>query len=195
MPKTQSGATALDDALTQDQSATWAAMAALVRDGLVRNIGVSNFCESRLTRLLESKSTEEFIVPAVNQVELHPYLAQPALLEYCRKKGIHVTAYSPLGSQGSDLLHDETILEVAKELGVDAGQVLIAWGLARGTSVIPKSVTPSRVESNFESRNVTLSKAQMAKIDALDKGKRFVDPSSAWGVDIYCEKSDAGARL
>lgn len=191
MPKRASGETAIDEALTHDQSRTWSAMEALVRDGLVKNIGVSNFCQQRLTKLLKSAS----IVPAVNQVELHPYLAQPALLQYCADKGIHVTAYSPLGSQGSDLVTDETILAVAKEHGVDAGQVLISWGLARGTSVIPKSVTPKRVESNFESRNVTLTREQMARIDALDKGKRFVDPSSAWGVDIYCTKPETEARL
>lgn len=177
----------LNEALTADQFATWQEMEKLVSDGLVKNIGVSNFCPERLTKLLSSPALK--IKPAVNQVELHPYLAQPQLLKFCESKGIHLTAYSPLGSQGSDLLTDSTVLKIAKDKGVDAGQVLIAWALSRGTSVIPKSVTPSRVESNFKSASLELSSEDVKQLDALDKHKRFVDPSKAWGLDIYCEES------
>lgn len=185
--KSEDGKVMLNEALTADQFATWQEMEKLVSDGLVKNIGVSNFCPERLTKLLSSPALK--IKPAVNQVELHPYLAQPQLLKFCESKGIHLTAYSPLGSQGSDLLTDSTVLKIAKDKGVDAGQVLIAWALSRGTSVIPKSVTPSRVESNFKSASLELSSEDVKQLDALDKHKRFVDPSKAWGLDIYCEES------
>lgn len=162
-------------------------MEKLVEDGLVKNIGVSNFCPERLTKLLSSSGLK--IKPAVNQVELHPYLAQTDLLKYCESKGIHLTAYSPLGSQGSDLLTDPVVTDLAKNKGVDVGQVLIAWALSRGTSVIPKSVTPSRVESNFKAKDVQLTQEEISKLEGLDKHQRFVNPSKAWGVDIYFEES------
>lgn len=185
--KSEDGKVLLNQALTEDHFATWQEMEKLVEDGLVKNIGVSNFCPERLTKLLSSPGLK--IKPAVNQVELHPYLAQKDLLKFCTSKGIHLTAYSPLGSQGSDLLTDSTVAKIAKEKGVDAGQVLIAWALSRGTSVIPKSVTPSRVESNFKAKDVELTKEEVSELDALDKHQRFVNPTKAWGLDIYCEES------
>ena len=178
------GKVAIDETLTEDQSTTWTEMEALVDAGLVRDIGVSNFCPERLDKLLKTAK----ITPAVNQVELHPYNAQPELLKYCASKNIHLTAYSPLGSEGSDLLSDPTVSKIAEAHNVDVGSILIAWGLARGTSVIPKSVNPKRVESNFAAKDVSLSKDEIAQIDGLGKSKRFVDPSTAWGVDIYCQK-------
>ncbi|ORY73388.1 NADP-dependent oxidoreductase domain-containing protein [Protomyces lactucae-debilis] len=178
-PRNEAGKTAVDKALTDDPSPTWRAMEELVESGLVRNIGISNFCPSRIEQLLKSAK----ITPAVNQVELHPYLAQPKLLEYCKEKGIHLTAYSPLGSQDSDLLQDKTVLSIAEKHGVDAGRVLIAWGLTRGTSVIPKSVTPSRIRNNFQAQDVKLSEEDLAALAKLDKAHRFVNPR--WGLDIY----------
>lgn len=178
-PKNADGKTAINLALTDDPSPTWQAMEQLVDSGLVRNIGISNFCPSRIEQLLKAAK----IKPAVNQVELHPYLAQPALLEYCEKKGIHLTAYSPLGSQDSDLLQDKTVLSIADKHGVDAGRVLIAWALTRGTSVIPKSVTPSRIRNNFLAKDLKLDGADVEALNKLDKGHRFVNPR--WGVDIY----------
>lgn len=192
-PKDKDGKVLIDEALTRDQSATWHEMERLVEAGLVRNIGVSNFCPARLDKLLSSPDLK--IKPAVNQVELHPYNSQPKLLEYCKSKGIHLTAYSPLGSQGSDLLTDSHLTKLAESKGTDVGRLLIAWALERGTSVIPKSVTPSRIESNFGAKDVKLSPEEIKSIDDLNRDKRFVDPSGAWGVDIYCAESDTIAKL
>ena len=182
------GKMAIDTALTEDVSATWAAMEDLVSAGLVKNIGISNFSVQRIEKLL-SKAT---IPPAVNQVELHPYLSQQELLNFCHGKGIHLTAYSPLGSQDSHLLTDEKLVTLAKEKDVDVGRLLIAWALTRGTSVIPKSVTESRIQSNFLAKDVSLSTEDIQLIDSLDQGHRFVNPSKPWGVDIY---GKTGARL
>lgn len=190
-PKRKDGSIALNEALTNDQSKTWAEMEKLVDSGLVKNIGVSNFCPSRLEKLLKSAR----IKPAVNQVEVHPYNAQPELLRYCASKGIHVTAYSPLGSQGSDLLSDATLKRIAADHNVDVGRVCIAWALGRGTSVIPKSVTPDRIVSNYGAVDVVLSDDERSAIDALNKDKRYVDPSDAWGVDIYCAKKETAVNL
>lgn len=190
-PKTADGKVAIDETLTRDQSSTWREMERLVEAGLVRNIGVSNFCEARLTKLLGTCT----LVPAVNQVELHPYNAQTKLVEFCHAKGVHVTAYSPLGSQDSGMLDDEVLKDIATAHDVDVGRVVIAWALQRGTSTIPKSVTPSRVVSNFGAKDVVLTGEQVARIDALDKGKRFVDPSQPWGVDIYCAEEGTASKL
>lgn len=189
-PKDSNGKMLIDAKLTVDQSATWSEMENLVSEGLVKNIGVSNFCIERLEKLLGAPGLK--IKPAVNQVELHAYLAQPKLLSYCASKGVHLTAYSPLGSQGSDLLSDPVLTKLAEKKGVDVGRILIAWALQRGTSVIPKSVSPARVESNFKALEVELSADEVASIDALDKQHRFVDPSKAWDVDIYLEN---GSKL
>jgi len=130
-------------------SATWAAMEKLLDTGKVRAIGISNFNKRRIEELLKTAK----VVPAVNQIEAHPYLQQPELLEYLAEKGIHVTAYSPLGNNiyGKErVLDNPKVKEVAAELGVDVAKMLIAWAVKRGTSVVPKSVTKSRIESNFE---------------------------------------------
>ncbi|KAI8850396.1 NADP-dependent oxidoreductase domain-containing protein [Chytridium lagenaria] len=150
--KTQSDGTALTDAngkpVLDDVPIieTWRAMEALVDTGKVKSIGVSNFNVTKLKTLL----AEARIKPAVNQVELHPYLPQLDLLEYASKNGIHITAYSPLGSgQDPNLLEDEVVSQIATKNGKSVAQVLIAWGIQRGTSVIPKSSNPKRLEENF----------------------------------------------
>jgi diketogulonate reductase-like aldo/keto reductase len=129
---------------------TWGAMEALLSTGKVKAIGVSNFNERRLEELLKTAK----VVPAVNQIEAHPWLQQPELKAYHEKKGIHITAYSPLGNNiygKARVLDDPTIQEVAKEVGATVAQTLIAWAVSRGTSVVPKSVTAERIKSNFQS--------------------------------------------
>lgn len=124
-------------------------MEKLLDTGKVKAIGVSNFNERRLEELLKTAK----VVPAVNQIEAHPFLQQPGLMKYLEKKGIHVTAYSPLGNNiygKARVIDDAAVNEVAKEAGKDTAQVLIAWAVKRGTSVVPKSVTKSRIESNFQ---------------------------------------------
>lgn len=167
----------LDDA---PLSATWAAMADTRDQGLCRNIGVSNFSESKINGLLE----EGLSTPAVNQVELHPMLQQRGLLQWCDNHGIVLTAYSPLGStdrperlQSKDEprpLENGVIREIASKHGLGPGQVLIAWAIQRGTSTIPKSVSSEHLRANFEAARVQLSEEDMAAIAELDSNERIV---------------------
>jgi alcohol dehydrogenase (NADP+) len=160
---------------------TWRAMEECVDKGLVKDIGVSNFSKRKLQDLI-SKAR---IKPAVNQIELHPYLQLEELVEYCKKEGILLTAYSPLGSndrpsamKGADevpILEDPMIAEIAEKYKATPAQVLIAWALERGTSVIPKSVSPKRQEENLEAAELKLEAEDMKKIAALDKNARYVD--------------------
>jgi diketogulonate reductase-like aldo/keto reductase len=159
---------------------TWQAMEKLVDSGKVRSIGVSNFCVKDLEELLEYAQ----ILPAINQVELHPYLAQNKLLEFCKSKGITVTAYSPLGSKPAPgtVLFDPVVAEIAKKHNKSPAQVLISWALQRDTVVIPKSVNPQRIVENFDV-SCELTKEDMLALNKLDKGKRYVDPTEWWKVD------------
>ncbi|KAI9288953.1 NADP-dependent oxidoreductase domain-containing protein [Umbelopsis sp. AD052] len=170
-----------------DYTETYAAMEKLVGDR-VRAIGVSNFTITKLQKLLKTAT----ITPAVNQVELHPYLPQTELLDFCKQNKIHVTAYSPLGSTSGPVQQEPVILELAKKYNVEPAQVLISWAVKRGTSVLPKSVTASRIVNNFN--EVPLTAEDVNAIDAIGNNnppRRVVDPSSSWGSDIY----DAGAKL
>ncbi|EMG49125.1 GCY protein, partial [Candida maltosa Xu316] len=128
----------------------------------IRAIGVSNFTKKKLEKLLSSKGID--VVPATNQVEAHPLLTQPELYNYLKEKGILLEAYSPLGSSGSPLFKNETILEIAKKNGVEPAQLLVSWAVQRETVVLPKSVTESRIISNLET--FTLSDEDF---DALNK--------------------------
>ena len=167
---------------------TWRAMEECVDKGLVKDIGVSNFSKKKLEDLV-SKAR---IKPAVNQVELHPYLQLDELREYCEQEGILLTAYSPLGSGDRDpafkrpdekpILEDPTVAKIAEKHGATPAQVLIAWALERGTSVIPKSVSPKRLEENLQSARVQLDAEDMEKISALDKNDRYVD-GTFWCTD------------
>jgi alcohol dehydrogenase (NADP+) len=161
---------------------TWHAMARLVDAGLARAIGVSNFSVSKIRGLLDAGGP----LPAVNQVELHPYNPQPELLAGCAELGVHVTAYSPLGSadrpdmmRGSDdpiLLEHPVVRETAAAEGITPAQLLIAWALARGTSVIPKSENPKRIEENFAAAEIELSAGARAALDGIEQRFRYVNP-------------------
>lgn len=174
-PKTPDQFLTLDKAPLEQ---TWEAMLTVKDGGLARQVGVSNMGPERIYQL--SQVGER---PAVNQVESHPYLQQWPLLKYCNENSIQVTAYSPLGSpdrqaaKGSDpsLLFHAKIEKIAKNHGVDTGQVLIAWALQRGTAVIPKSVTDSRIRSNLQATQLTLSDSEMGELASMDRGHRFID--------------------
>jgi diketogulonate reductase-like aldo/keto reductase len=135
---------------------TWQALESLVKDGLVKSIGVSNFSIKKLKDILSYAT----IPPVVCQVECHPYHRNEALIQWCKENDIHVTAYSPLGSPDSAsifprkipavLLEDPVVNTIAAILGRNAGQVLIRWALQRGTSVIPKSTSDSRIQGNLD---------------------------------------------
>jgi alcohol dehydrogenase (NADP+) len=158
-------------------SQTWGAMEALVEEGLVRQIGVSNCSAAKLQGLLHTSRLR----PAMNQVERHPWLQQNALLQFCQQEGIGLTAYSPLGSPGgpsqAPLLTDPTITAIAATHGATPAQVLLAWGIATGTAVIPKSVQRDRLVSNLAATQVQLSPEELQQIASLDRGHRFVDGS------------------
>lgn len=117
-------------------------------------------------------------MPAVNQIELHPNNPSPKLVAYCKEKGIHCTAYSCLGSTNSPLAHDKTLAAIADKHGKTTAQVLLVWGLQRGTSVIPKSVTPARIESNWQLDGLELSPEEMDKLSSLPD--RFKVCGDAW---------------
>lgn len=124
-------------------------MEKLLSTGKVKAIGISNFNERRIEELLKTAK----VVPAVNQIEAHPFLQQTSLKKYHDAKGIHITAYSPLGNNiygMPTVLENDDVKAIAAETGKTVAQVLIAWAVKRGTSVVPKSVTKDRIISNFE---------------------------------------------
>lgn len=162
-----------------DQADTWRAMEKVLASGKVKAIGVSNFSVLYLERLAKTAKT----VPAVNQVELHPYNPQHALKEYCDKHGIVLEAYSPLGSNDSPLHEDPAVRTVADKHGVSAATVLISYQVNRGVVVLPKSVTPARIDAN--KKVIKLDDDDMKKLDGLaadGKQQRFVSPP--WGTDF-----------
>lgn len=145
----------------------WKALQALRDSGRVRAIGVCNFHVDHLQRLFDE--TGEW--PSINQIELHPYLQQRETVEFNAEHGIVTEAWSPLAS-GKEVLDDAVIGAIASRLGATPAQVIIAWHLARGFVVLPKSVTPSRITENFQSTEVVLTEADMSEIAALDRGFR-----------------------
>jgi 2,5-diketo-D-gluconate reductase A len=145
---------------------TWKAFIDARAEGLVRSIGVSNFNPDHLERII--RQTGE--TPAVNQIELHPYLQQRGLRHEHEQLGILTEAWSPL-AQGK-VLDDPAIVAIAKAHGKTPGQAVIRWHLQLGNVVIPKSVTPARIEQNFDVFDFELSAAEMESIAALDRGER-----------------------
>jgi diketogulonate reductase-like aldo/keto reductase len=150
------------------------ALERLLADGKVRAIGVSNFMPEHLTWLLEATG----IVPAVNQVELHPYFTQLAVQKADAEHGILTQAWSPIGGitfyrgSGKSTLQDPTILAIADAHGKTAAQVMLRWHLQWGHSVIPKSVRPARIAENFQVFDFDLSADELDALDALDTGQR-----------------------
>ena len=145
---------------------TWKALEKLYKDGKVKAIGVSNFHVHHLENLLANSE----IKPVINQIELHPYLSQVEIREYCEKHEIKVEAWSPLGR--GTLLDEPTINHIAKKHGKTAAQVIIRWHLQHDIVVIPKSITPSRIEENAQVFDFSLSLNEMNQIDALNKNER-----------------------
>jgi len=166
---------------------TWEAMENLVDLGLVKSIGVANFTAMMLHDLL----TYAKIKPAMNQIELHPYNSQTELVAYCKSKKIAVTAYSPMGSPGTassdkpKLMDDEVVQKLAKKYDKSPSQILIRWALERGTVVIPKSVTPERIEENINIFDFSLGASDMEQLNGLNQNLRYVDPSGYWGVPVF----------
>ena len=152
---------------------SWRAMERLYAEGSVRAIGVSNFLTEHLDRL----ANETSVVPAVNQIELHPTYQQRDLTEVCRQRSIAIEAYSPLG-QGADLEH-QTVRRLADHYGKSPAQVVLRWHLQRGHIVIPKSNTPDRIRSNRDLDGWTLTADEVELITALESGNRIgSDPNT-----------------
>lgn len=164
---------------------TWKELEKLVDDGLCKSIGLSNFNSKQIERVWEVAR----IKPANNQIECHPYLTQKKLMEFCKKKNIVVTAYSPLGSPNRPwakpddpvLMKDPKIIAIAEKYNKSPAQILIRYQLDRGNVVIPKSVHKERIASNFDVFGFELSSEDLAAIDGFDCNGRFVPLSTAYG--------------
>ena len=148
-----------------DFTKTWAEMGKIPKSK-ARNIGVSNFGIRNLERLFDLSTCKT--IPAVNQIELHPGNASPRLVSFCRQNGIHCTAYSCLGSRNSPLYKDPTLLLIGDKRGKTPQQVLLAWGIQKGWSVIPKSVSKERIEANFGLDGWELTPKEIKDIDMVD---------------------------
>ncbi|MCJ1700147.1 aldo/keto reductase [Rathayibacter festucae] len=157
--------------------AAYRALEKLLADGGVRAIGVSNFTPAHLARLL----AEVDVIPAVNQVELHPYFAQPDLRREHAERGILTQAWSPIGGitfypgwgdERRSVMDDATIGAIATEHGKSPAQVMLRWHLQQGRSAIPKSTNPERIAANIDVFDFELSDDELARIDALDTGVR-----------------------
>ncbi|KAE8168350.1 NADP-dependent oxidoreductase domain-containing protein [Aspergillus tamarii] len=162
-----------------DQSETWRQMEEVYKSGKVKAIGVANWSIPYLEEL-KKKWT---VIPAVNQVELHPFLPQHSLKEWCDKHGILLEAYSPLGSDGAPLMSDSVIQEIAKKNDVSPATVLISYHVNRGVVVLPKSVKENRILSN--SRVIPLSQEDMDVLNGLaaeGKAKRINTPLFGWDL-------------
>ncbi len=153
----------------KDQYAeAWKALQALRDDGRITTIGVCNFQIPHLRKLYDE--TGEY--PAINQIELHPFLVQQELRDFHAENGIVTEAWSPLASGDLGVFDNETIVAVAKAHDVTPAQAVLRWHLEIGNVVIPKSVTPSRIEENFDLFGFELSDDEVARITALDRGQR-----------------------
>lgn len=158
---------------------TWKALIHLQEQGRIRSIGTSNF---RMEDLIKLES-ETGVLPVLNQIELHPYFNQPELREFHAAKGIVTESWSPLG-QGGGELEDPVITQIAASHDATPAQVVIAWNLALGNVVIPKSVTPERIVSNFASLELRLTEDEVAQISGLHKdeaGRRGLHPAEFAG--------------
>lgn len=161
---------------------TWAAMEALVDKGLVKRIGVCNYNSA----LIHDLMTYARIQPAMLQIEAHPYLTQEKLIRCAKGYGIDVTAFSPLGAQsylelemaesGESLLGAAPVMVAAEAHGKTPAQVLLRWGVQRGTAVIPKTLRPERMRENLAIDDFALSAVEMAAISSLNQNRRFNDP-------------------
>lgn len=160
---------------------TWEAMLEAKKQGLVKHVGVSNFSIKKLKDLM-SKTDD---VPEMNQVELHPYLHQNELLEFCKNNQIALTAYSPLGSSDRtkemkaenepSLLDNDVVKKIAEKRDATVAQVLIKWSVERRTAVIPKSTNPGRIKENLASEKLALTQEDHEALKTLDKHFRYVN--------------------
>ena len=146
---------------------TWKALEKLKHESICRSIGVSNFSPKHLNEIFKIC---EFI-PAVNQIEMNPFLAQKNISEFCRSKNIHITGYCPLAR--TEKSNDPTLVNVANECGKTWAQVMVRWGLQKQLTTIPKSANSERIRENSDVFNFELNEKQMQRLDDLDEGFRL----------------------
>ena len=183
--------------LTENHEETWRAMEKLYADGKAKAIGVSNWTIPQLEAMAKFAKVQ----PMVNQIEIHPFLSNDKLVEYCFSHNILPQAYSPLGSQnqvpttGERVSENKTLNSIAEKGGNTLAQVLIAWGLRRGYSVLPKSSNPKRIESNFKS--IELSDADFEAVNEVAKTHycRFVNMRDTFGYDVWPEETASGLSI
>jgi len=161
-------------------SQTWQAMQVVKDKNLTKHIGVSNCNSHKINDLIEKTN----IKPEVNQVEIHPYFQQTELVNFCRKKNIIVTAYSPLGGRimrdkSGNILDDKVLQTIAAKHQATVVQIALAYTMQHGIAVIPKSVRAERIKENFGSLDIKLSAAEMSQIADLDRNARVTEGSWA----------------
>lgn len=170
-----------------DLNITYKEMEKAQKQGLSKAIGVSNFGQKNLEHII----SECEIIPAVNQIESHPYLTQTELIDFCNKNMISVTAYSPLGSGTSsdeyNLLKDKTIVKLAQKLNITPAQVLLSWQINRGVVVIPKSVNEQHLRDNLKAINIQLDSQDMKEIEDLNKNYRYINGNAFIYKDYTCD--------
>ena len=167
---------------------TWFAMEQLVRAGLTKNIGISNFAKHEVELVLKHCR----ICPVAHEFETHPYLQQQEYVDWHREKGIQVIAYSPFAnlnpiydSDMPSVLEDPFFVSMAEVKNCTVPQLVLAWGMQRGTVVIPKSVHQERVVENFGASDVRLNEPEMELIGLRDKKMRLNNPGKSWGVKLF----------
>lgn len=148
---------------------SWKVMEDILASGRAKAIGVCNFQPHHLDTLL----ADARVIPAINQIESHPYLTQQPLLKYCADKGIACQAWSPLGGSGAPLLEDEKIIELAQKHSKTPAQIVLRWDLQRQVTPLIKSANQQRIKSNTELYDFSLSEEEMAVLNGLNQNKRF----------------------
>ncbi|KAK0615251.1 aldo/keto reductase [Bombardia bombarda] len=183
---------------------TWRAMENLARSNLTRYIGISNFARHEVEAILDVCT----ICPYAHEFETHPYLQQQEFVDWHREKGIKVIAYSPLGNtnptyddrevgslmsgggDGKKLLEDPFWQKLAEEKGATVAQTVLAWGLQRGTVVIPKSTSEEHLDENQKAVEIEFSEEEMEEIAKRDKKTRMNNPGKGWGVELFSDLDD-----
>lgn len=159
---------------------TWEGMIALKEKQRAKHIGVSNFSIKKINQLIADTG----VCPEALQLELHPFLQQNKIIDFAKANGIAITGYCPLGSADRPanritdgepkLFENKTIIDIANDKGATPAQIMLAWAVNRGTSVIPKSVNPQRLKENLEAADIELSPSDMQKINDLDQHYRYI---------------------
>lgn len=175
---------------------TYRTMEDLVRANLTRHIGISNFAKKDVEIILDNCE----ICPYAHEFETHPYLQQQDFVDFHTDAGIKVIAYSPLGNTNptydkkhgnlQPLLKDAFWTGLAEKKNATAAQVVLAWGIQRGTIVIPKSTSDQHLSENVAAQNIAFTDEELAAIAKLDKKARFLDPSESWGYPLFSDLDD-----